>query len=36
MKAIIGAQLRALSAGDMPTPGDNARAAPSLHGGTTF
>jgi pyrrolidone-carboxylate peptidase len=36
MKAIVGAQLAAIAHGDMPTPGDNALAAPDLQGGDTF
>jgi hypothetical protein len=36
MKAIIGAQLRASSAGDRPTFGDNANADPTLKGGDFF
>lgn len=36
MRAIIGAQLRAISRGDRPTRGDNALADPSLRGGGFF
>ncbi len=36
MKSIIAAQLRAIDAGDLPTPGDNALAAPATPGGDFF
>jgi len=36
MRAILDAQLTALAEGDVPTPGDNALADPTLQGGTFF
>ncbi len=36
MKAILDAQLTALAHGDVPTPGDNANADPTLQGGSFF